>query len=167
LSRARPKASTPGSAAPSSAAPPRKVSARTEELNAGVRDVFAHWRQVMGIDTPLDHESKRRIRARLVEGFTVTDLKLAIEGCRASPWHMGENPERKLSNDITIICRDGGQVRKFKAVAASAPKAPKPKAAGEEPVAFFRSPEFIETERRIREEFDAAERARTGRPNGN
>jgi len=117
-------------------------SGEAQALSAGVVEVFAHWKAAMGVETPLDNETKRRIRARLVEGFGVADLKAAIDGCKSSTWHMGGNPDRKVFNDITTICRDGAQVRKFGALV----KGSTPASAQDEPLPYFLKPEFIAEE---------------------
>jgi hypothetical protein len=130
---------------PSTGTVARATSPRTQALNDGVREVFAHWTQVMKVETPLDSESKRRIRARLNEGFSVDALKAAIDGCKASAWHMGANPDRKVFNDITTICRDGAQVRKLGALRpAGATTTEKP-----EPTPYFLHPEFIAEAERV------------------
>lgn len=98
----------------------KTLSPETLALNQGVITVFDYWRTVMGIETPVDYESKRRIRARLREGFTVLNIQQAIDGCKNSPWHMGAK-DGEMRNDITSICRDGGTVRRLMTMAPIRP----------------------------------------------
>jgi hypothetical protein len=82
-----------------------------------VRQVFDHWKVVM--DHPrskLDNNRKNKIAARLKDGFTVDDLKGAIDGCKHSPFHMGDNDQNKKYDDITLICRDASKVEFFASV---------------------------------------------------
>ena len=82
-----------------------------------VRAVFAHWQQVM--DHPraqLDEKRVRVIKARLL-GYTVEELKLAIDGCKLTPHNMGDNDRRTVFDGIHLIFRDADQVDRFKATA--------------------------------------------------
>lgn len=81
---------------------------------ADVEDVFAYWQRVM--DSPnskLDAGRQKIISARLKDGYTVDDLKRAIDGCRASKFHMGENPNGKKYNGIDLIFRSADKVDGF------------------------------------------------------
>jgi hypothetical protein len=74
--------------------------------------VFEHWRTVMkkGPATKFDAKRRRAVEARLREGRAVEDLMRAIDGCAASPFHMGQNDRRRRFNDLELICRDGPHV---------------------------------------------------------
>lgn len=92
--------------------------------SADIRAVFDHWKQVM--DSPksnLDAKRKSAIEARLKDGFTVEDLKTAIDGCRKTPHNMGDNDRGQKFNDIELICRNAPNVERFmNATGASPPK---------------------------------------------
>lgn len=76
--------------------------------------VFDYWRQVMGHPrAKLDDKRKRKIRARLKDGYTIEDLKAAIDGCKRSPHHMGQNDRGTVYDDIELICRDAPHVDRF------------------------------------------------------
>jgi hypothetical protein len=80
--------------------------------SAAISAVYGHWLTVMGKDpnrTKLTGDRERKIRARLADGYSVDDLKAAIDGCRLSPWHMGDNDRGTPVNDIEQICRGGRQ----------------------------------------------------------
>jgi uncharacterized phage protein (TIGR02220 family) len=85
--------------------------------------VFDHWRRVMAKAgrTVLNDKRQKLIRARLNEGFTVTELKRAVDGCRSSAWHMGENERKTTYNDLEFILRDASKVEKFRDMAPPAP----------------------------------------------
>lgn len=83
--------------------------------------VFEHWKQVM--DKPqsvCDDKRRRAIKARLVD-YSVDDLKLAIDGCRVSAFHMGENDRHTPYNDIELICRNSTKVEFFMGLAVQEP----------------------------------------------
>ncbi len=86
-------------------------------------EVFQHWvegwrRTTGGIRTPkLDAKRRAKIRGRLREGFTVKDLKLAVDGLWSSAWHLGENPDGKRYTDIELVCRDTSHVERFMGLA--------------------------------------------------
>jgi len=76
--------------------------------------VFEHWRLVMGHpDAKFTAKRKRRVQQRLAEGYTVLQLYAAVEGCKASGFHQGENRDGKVWDDLELICRDGEHVEKF------------------------------------------------------
>lgn len=79
-----------------------------------VKIVFDHWRHVM--DHPkarLTQDRRTKIKARLAEGYTVEDLKRAIDGCKASKYHMGGNDNGTVHDRIGLIFRNGEKVEQF------------------------------------------------------
>lgn len=80
--------------------------------------VYEHWvaawkRLVNGKRTPnLSPERLRKLRARLDDGYDVDDLKTAIDGAFASPFHNGtEQPKRYI--DLELIFRDEKHTDQF------------------------------------------------------
>ena len=69
----------------------------------------------MGKDsrTKLNKKRAGAIRARLKDGFTVDEICLAITGCAKSAFHMGQNDDGKVYDDLTLICRDDGKLNMF------------------------------------------------------
>lgn len=85
-------------------------------------EVFLHWKAVMGKPRAvLDDKRRRVVNARLAEGRTLAELKRAIDGCRASAWHMGTNDRGRPYNDLELICRDAKHLEEFLAMADSPP----------------------------------------------
>jgi uncharacterized protein YdaU (DUF1376 family) len=81
---------------------------------AHVQAVFSHWCRVLDHGTAkLSPKRSRLIRARLKEGYTVEQLSAAIDGCRASPFHMGQNETGTRYDDLALICRDAEHVEQF------------------------------------------------------
>jgi hypothetical protein len=85
-----------------------------KNFSADARGVFECWKDVM--KHPRSHLDDKRLRlivARLKEGYTKEDLCLAITGCSASKFHMGENDGGKVYDSIELIFRDAGKVDWF------------------------------------------------------
>lgn len=78
--------------------------------------VFQHWVAVFRKDpmrTKLNDARRRKIAARLQEGYTVDDLCLAITGATKDDWLMGRDPRSKGYTDLVTILRDGAQVERL------------------------------------------------------
>jgi len=81
-----------------------------------VRDVFDHWRNVMGKGSAkLTNDRRNKIMSRIREGYTKDDLIKAIDGCSRSDWNMGRDPKSngKFYNELELIFRNGTNVEKF------------------------------------------------------
>jgi hypothetical protein len=79
-----------------------------------VLEVFSYWQQAL--DKPkalLTSERERAIQARLREGYSPDTIKQAIDGCRASPFHRGQNDRGQPYDDLTLICRSGSKLESF------------------------------------------------------
>lgn len=101
-------------------------------IAAAADDVFAHWRDTLRKGSPrliFDDERKARVKARLKEGYTVEDLKRAIDGCGQTPHNMGKNDRHEKYDDLELICRNAAHVDRFMANAKQgAPAAESPPA---------------------------------------
>lgn len=77
-------------------------------------EVFRHWQETMerpqAIMTP---KRQQLIQARLREGYTVERLKAAIDGCKRSPFHMGQNDRKRRFDSIELILRDAKHIEDF------------------------------------------------------
>jgi len=96
-------------------APSPTTDKRPSDLRSGVAEVFSHWQAVMEHpDSKLTDERRRKVEGRLREGSTVDQIKAAIDGCRASAFHMGQNDAGKRHDDLTLICRTGAKLDWFR-----------------------------------------------------
>ncbi len=74
-------------------------------------DIFDYWKVATGhTKAKLKGRRERAVRARLKDGFTVHQIKLAIEGCLDSPFHAGDNPTSRVYDDLELICRDAAKL---------------------------------------------------------
>jgi len=107
---------TPYRAVPSRTVPSRAVpkDMSTKTVDPLVSEVFGYWVAVMGSRAVASKDRLSAISARLGEGFTVDDLKAAIDGCARNPFNMGDNKSGAKYNDIKLICRDASKVEQYK-----------------------------------------------------
>ena len=81
---------------------------------AEVHAVFLYWQERMVKPrAKLDSKREEKIRSRLNDGYSVQDLKDAVDGCRQSAWHQGQNDRKRKYDDIELICRDARRVDEF------------------------------------------------------
>ena len=78
-------------------------------------EVFEYWKMVMNKKGRCMFSAKRagKIKARLKDGYTIDEIKDAIDGCSKSSFHMGANSGGKKYNDIELICRDEAKLEGF------------------------------------------------------
>jgi uncharacterized protein YdaU (DUF1376 family) len=90
---------------------------RTEKEPKASKDaesVFLYWQQqTHKPSAKFTPGRKRKVQARLKEGYSVEQLKNAIDGCLASEFHQGKNDSGMVLDDLTLICRDGEHVERF------------------------------------------------------
>lgn len=77
--------------------------------------IFDYWCKVMNKtgNAKLTGKREKAVLKRLAEGYTVEHIKQAIDGCKRSPFHMGQNENKTVYDDLELICRDGGNLEKF------------------------------------------------------
>jgi uncharacterized phage protein (TIGR02220 family) len=82
-----------------------------------IRDVFDYYvhRLDKASTYKLTGERKRKVNARLDEGYSVTDLQSAIDGVCNDEW---AERRRSGNDDLSIVCRDATHVDRFLALAA-------------------------------------------------
>lgn len=86
-----------------------------------VAAVFNYWRDIMGHSRArMDLARAKVIRARLADGYSPDDLMLAVDGCAASAFHMGENDRQTRYDSISLILRDADHTDKFIAIGEQA-----------------------------------------------
>ncbi len=88
-----------------------------------VFQIFSHWKEVMGHpEAQLSPERKSKIEKRLKEGATIEQCKQAIENCRASPYHRGENEHGTVYDDIGLIFRNRSKFEWFLNLKSTSPR---------------------------------------------
>ena len=77
---------------------------------------FNYWvlKMVKGGSTKFTKKRKSVVNARLKEGYLLSDIFGAIDGCLNSSYHMGQNDTGTVYNDLELICRTGEKVEHFR-----------------------------------------------------
>jgi hypothetical protein len=83
-------------------------------VEADILRVFEYWRHEMSYTDrmTLTPGRKAKIKSRLKK-YSASDLRLAIDGCKRSAFHQGDNDAGKKYNDIEFICRNETKVETF------------------------------------------------------
>jgi hypothetical protein len=68
-----------------------------------VAEVFDHWRSVMGHPRAELDPKRRKAIAGALKRYSLADCMAAIDGCRNSPHHMGQNDRRTVYDRIGLI----------------------------------------------------------------
>ena len=91
--------------------PKETMSAKANET----LEIFNYWKEVMKKNgsSKLIAKRDKAIKARLKEGYTVDEIKLAILGCSMTPHNMGQNDNGKKYDDIELICRNAANLERF------------------------------------------------------
>ncbi|MCK4817569.1 hypothetical protein KA005_17505 [bacterium] len=81
---------------------------------AEIKDIFKFWKNTLNHPrSNLDDKRKALIRKHLKSGYSVDDLKSAINGCSNTPHNMGDNDRGQVYDSIELILRDSGQIDRF------------------------------------------------------
>lgn len=84
------------------------------ELLTIPQEVFTHWQRVMNHPrAKLDKKRESKIAQALKLGYTVEELKQAIDGCAKTPYNMGKNDSGQIFDDISLILRDAEHIDRF------------------------------------------------------
>ena len=75
--------------------------------------MFTHYQTHHPRCLVLDDKTARAISARLLEGFSVADLCLAIDGMHRTPHNLGENDRGTKYLDLELCMRSGANVNRF------------------------------------------------------
>lgn len=78
------------------------------------RRLFTFWKDVMNHPgAKFDNGRKKKIIARLKNGYTEEECKLAIQNVSKSAWHMGDNKKEQKYNSINLIFRNGEKLEGY------------------------------------------------------
>jgi len=149
--------SGPSASASANSPDPLPKPGRTEiprSRSGGTDPVFEHWLTVMGKDPQkciLNTTRAKKMKARRAEGYTDPQLIDAIDGCKLSAFHMGQNDRGEVYNDLATILKDGTAVEAHRERKASGGPRPLQRAGRPLPTrgttdADFAGAESIETQ---------------------
>lgn len=95
------------------------IAAADRQLEStDVRAVFEHWKKKMQKhgQVRLTDERRKKIQARLKDGYSVDEIKRAVDGCSQSEFHMARGKYRgcRRYDDLTLILRNGSRLENFR-----------------------------------------------------
>jgi biotin operon repressor len=97
--------------------PPNPPSGDERNFNREAQEVFDYYVSVFYGFYPrgitLTKERKAKIQSRLKAGYTIDDIKLAIDNIRQSPFHCGDNDKGKVYATIEFICRNDAKLEEW------------------------------------------------------
>lgn len=89
-------------------------SSSSTPSTADIQEIFRYWQDVMGHPkAKLDKKRSSAIQNALKLGFSIDDLKKAIEGCKNTPFNMGKNDNYQVHDGVRVIFRDAEQIERF------------------------------------------------------
>jgi uncharacterized protein YdaU (DUF1376 family) len=78
------------------------------------RRIFDHWKVVFNHSRAVFGPKRRRaVEAMLKYGFTEESLKRAVDGCKCSAWHQGNNENHQVYDEFELIMRNEAKVEQF------------------------------------------------------
>lgn len=93
---------------------PQGSPSKAVHARGAAQRVFDYWRVATKHDgAKLTDKRRRLIDARLKDGYSEEQLCAAVDGCKASAFHQGENERAAVFDDIELICRTGEKLESF------------------------------------------------------
>lgn len=81
---------------------------------ASTQELFTYWQIVMNHpQAKFVGKRQRAVAQALKWGYSLEDLKKAIDGCFKTPFNMGKNENRQVYDDISLIFRDADHIERF------------------------------------------------------
>lgn len=90
---------------------------KPDKFKVELLEIFEYWKNTWGKNEQAKFTEKRKkaVRARLKEGYTVEQIKLAIYGCSVTPHNNGtdQKGDGRIYDCLELICRSGDNVERF------------------------------------------------------
>jgi hypothetical protein len=94
-------------------------NAKPQLRNGKIDELFAYWQQQCGHPhAKLTPERKKKVEARLNQGYTFDQIKSGIDGAANNPPH--DDDSSVVYDDLVSVCRNGGQLERYIARAGAA-----------------------------------------------
>lgn len=85
-----------------------------ERSDSGLNQIFQYWRIIMNHPrAKFDRKRQSVIRKALDLGYSIDEMKQAIDGCANTPYNMGKNSSGQIYDDISLILRDAEHIERF------------------------------------------------------
>ena len=87
----------------------------SSELDANAESIFSFWCSTMDKQkSAFSKARKKNVIDRLKEGYSIEEIQQAIVNCSNTPHNMGQNENRKVYDDIELICRSPEKLEQFR-----------------------------------------------------
>ena len=83
-----------------------------------IKEVFEHWQLVLNHGKAKLDNKRSGLINRALKSYNIDELKRAIDGCKSSAFHMGENEVSKKYDQISLIFRDSEHIENFMSLAS-------------------------------------------------
>jgi phage replication O-like protein O len=87
--------------------------------------VFEYWKKIMNHPMAILDEKRAVDIQRALKAFPEEQLLLAIDGCRLSSYHMGQNNSKTIYDGLHLIFKNAENIEKFRDKAVKAQKVSK------------------------------------------
>ncbi|QBR84713.1 hypothetical protein E3983_10260 [Legionella israelensis] len=85
-----------------------------DAISTDIQEIFQYWQEIMNHPkAKLDKKRKKIIKDALELGYSIGELKQAIDGCSKTPHNMGKNDRHQIYDDIGLILRDSDHIERF------------------------------------------------------
>ncbi len=110
--------------------PSTSTSTSTSTSNLNLKEItgriFEHWKIVHNHPrAKIDDTRKSKVSKALNLGYSEADLIKAVDGCKKSPHHQGQNDKQEIYDDFELILRDAKHIDAFIKHADREPPPPK------------------------------------------
>lgn len=87
---------------------------KKEKVTENEQEIFDYWaKRTDRFKTKLTSKRLTKIRNGLKSGYSVDDLKQAIDGCMSSDYHQGANDQNKIYDELELILRNEDCIERF------------------------------------------------------
>lgn len=85
-----------------------------KKFKKNVEEIFRYWQKVMNHPRArLDKKRRAKIEQSLKSGYSLDELKQAIDGCAKTPFNMGQNNQGQRYDGLELILRDAEHIDRF------------------------------------------------------
>lgn len=84
------------------------------DFSSDFENIFSYWKEkLQHPHAKLDKKRKSKIAEALKLGYSIDQLKQAIDGCSQTPFNMGKNERNQRYDDLELILRDAAHIDRF------------------------------------------------------
>lgn len=84
-----------------------------QHINQDVKEAFEYWKQQLKHPKAKLDKKRQRLIDWAVKAYGLDEVKASIRGLKLSSYHMGENKDRTVYDDISLVCRDAKHLEMF------------------------------------------------------